>query len=134
MADALAIYHAAAYIDTRTAALWRRALLGLAVQTIVIFAITLLSVRFSVRRPVRHMTQWLHDLRSGKIAGTVTPAGDFEPLAREVTQLATSLTAARAAAQEDARLRDTAQATWTTERLKGCVEGRVGGSRPFAVS
>jgi trehalose-6-phosphate synthase len=134
MVGALAIVHDAAYIDTRTAALWRRALLGLAVQTIVIFAITLLSVRLSVRRPVRHMTQWLHDLRSGKIAGTVTPAGDFEPLAREVTQLATSLTAARAAAQEEARLRDTAQATWTTERLKVFVEGRLGGSRLFAVS
>src|SRR5260370_38145700 len=98
MADALAIYHAAAYINARTAALWRRALLGLAVQTIVIFAITLLSVRFSLRRHVRHMTQWLHDLRSGNIAGSVTPAGYFEPLAREVTQMHTRLTRARAAA------------------------------------
>ena len=97
---ALAIVHDTAYIDTRTAALWRRALLGLVVQTIVIFGITLLSVRLSVRRPMHHMTQWLRDMRSGKGAGTVSPTGDFEPLAREVTQLATSLTAARAAAQE----------------------------------
>jgi trehalose-6-phosphate synthase len=134
IAGALAIVHDAQYIDTRTDALWRRALLGVAVQTVVIFAITLLFVRLSVRRPVHHMTQWLRDMRSGKSAGPVTPAGDFEPLAHEVTQLATSLTAARAAAQEEARLRDTAEATWTTERLKVFVEGRLGGTRLFAVS
>ena len=51
-----------------------------------------------------------------------------------MTQLATSLTAARAAAQEEARLRDTAEATWTTERLRVFVEGRLGGTRLFAVS
>ena len=134
IAGALAIVHDTAYIETRTDALWRRALLGLAVQTVVIFAITLLFVRLSVRRPMHRMTQWLRDMRSGKIAGPVAPAGDFEPLAREVTQLATSLTAARAAAQEEARLRDTAEATWTTERLKVFVEGRLGGTRLFAVS
>ncbi len=50
IAGALAIVHDTAYIDTRTAALWRRALLGLAVQTVVIFGITLLSVRLSVRQ------------------------------------------------------------------------------------
>ena len=49
---ALAIVLDAAYIETRTAALWRRALLGVAVQTVVIFAITLLSVRLSVMRPM----------------------------------------------------------------------------------
>ena len=42
VAGALAIVHDTQYIDTRTAALWRRALLGVAVQTVVIFAITLL--------------------------------------------------------------------------------------------
>jgi trehalose-6-phosphate synthase len=131
---ALAIVHDVAYIDTRTAALWRRALIGVAVQTVVIFAITLLSVRLTVARPVIHMTQWLRDLRNGKASAAVTHPGEFEPLAREVTHLATSLSAARAAAQEEARLRDTAESRWTTERLKVFVEGRLGGTRLFAVS
>jgi trehalose-6-phosphate synthase len=131
---ALAIVHDAVYIDTRTAALWQRALVGVAVQTLVIVGITLLSVRLSVGRPIRHMTQWLRDLRTGKASTTVASTGDFEPLAREVTQLASSLSAARAAAQEEARLRDTAEATWTTERLRAFVEGRLDGARIFVVS
>jgi trehalose 6-phosphate synthase len=80
------------------------------------------------------MTQWLRDLRTGTAFGTVTPGGDFEPLAREMTQLATSLSAARAAAQEGARLRDTAESIWTTERLRVFVAGRLNGTRLFAVS
>jgi trehalose 6-phosphate synthase len=131
---ALAIVLDAAYIETRTSALWQRALLGVAVQTVVIFAITLLSVRLSVMLPMRHMTQWLRDLRAGRPSTVVPHTGDFEPLAREVTHLATSLSAARAAAEEEARLRDTAESTWTTERLRVFVEGRLGGTRLFAVS
>ena len=55
-------------------------------------------------------------------------------MTREVTRLATSLTAARAAAEEEARLRDTAESLWTAERLRIFVQGRLGGSRLFAVS
>ena len=131
---ALAIVHDTAYIDTRTAALWRRAILGVAVQTLVILGITLLSVRFTIGRPLSHMTQWLRELRTHGTSATITPGGDFEPLAREVKQLATSLNAARAAAQEEARLRHTAEATWTTERLRIFVEGRLGATRLFAIS
>src|SRR5262249_22546131 len=56
---ALAIVHDASYIDTRTAALWSRALLGMVVQTVVIVGIVLLSVRLSVGRPISRMTQWM---------------------------------------------------------------------------
>jgi trehalose 6-phosphate synthase len=131
---ALAILHDATYIDSRTAALWNRAILGVAVQTIVIVAIVLASVRLSIGLPVLHMAQWLRDLRTGAASPAVRPPGEFEPLAREVTKLASSLTAARAAAEEEARLRNSAEATWTTERLRVFVEGRLGGTRLFAVS
>ena len=95
----------------RTAALWRRALLGVAVQTVLIVGITLLSVRFSVGRPLRtHDAMAARPAHRESLARRSRPRGDFEPLAREVTQLATSLSAARAAAQEEARLRDTAEA------------------------
>jgi alpha,alpha-trehalose-phosphate synthase [UDP-forming] len=131
---ALAIVHDVSYIESRTAGLWRRALLGVAVQTVLIVAITLLLVHSSVRRPMLHMAQWLRDLRTGKASPGAGPAGEFEPLAREVTQLASSLTEARAAAQHEARLRDSAESTWTTERLRVFVENRLGGARLFAVS
>ena len=100
----------------------------------LIVGITLLIVRWSVGRPLRQMTQWLRDLRTAASRRTRTPAGDFEPLTREVTHLATSLTAARAAAEEEARLREPAESTWTTERLRVFVEGRLDGTRLFVVS
>jgi len=131
---ALAVLHDTTYIDSRTAALWKRALAGVGMQTIAIVGIVLLSVRLSIGRSIVHMTQWLRDLRTGANTSTPQPAGDFEPLAKEATKLASSLTAARAAAVEEARLRHSAEATWTNERLRIFVEGRMGGSRLFVVS
>jgi trehalose 6-phosphate synthase len=131
---ALAIVHDASYVDTRTAALWGRALIGIGVQTIVIVGIVLLSVRLNIGRPILHMTQWMHELRTGTGTPAALPPGEFEPLAREATKLASSLTAARAAAEEEARLRESADAMWTTERLRVFVEGRLGDTRLFAVS
>jgi trehalose 6-phosphate synthase len=134
MNGALAIVHDATYIDTRTAALWGRALIGIGVQTVVIVGIVLLSVRLNIGRPILHMTQWMHELRTGSATPVALPPIEFEPLAREAKQLASSLSAARAAAEEEARLRETADAMWTTERLRVFVEGRLGGTRLFAVS
>ena len=63
------------------------------------------------------------------------PGGaEFEPLTREVSRLASSFTAARAAAEEEARLRDTADSHWTTDRLRVFVQGKLNGSRLIAVS
>ncbi len=76
---ALAIVNDTGYIGTRAAALWRHALLGVAVQTIVIVGITLLSVRLGVGRPLHHMTQWMRDLRAGKVPAAVTHPGALPP-------------------------------------------------------
>ncbi len=132
----LAIFHEAMYIDSQVGAMWQRALTGVALQTVLIVSITLLTLRWGVVRPMRAMTQWLRDLRAGgdAQANAVPPQGEFAPLTREVTRLASSLTAARAAAQEEARLRDSAESTWTTDRLRVFVNGKLGGSRIFAVS
>jgi trehalose-6-phosphate synthase len=132
----LAIFHEAAYIDSQVAAMWRRALTGVAIQTVLIVSITLLTLRWGVGRPVLAMTQWLRDLRVGQVGAVnaVPPQGEFAPLTLEVSRLASSLTAARAAAEEEARLRDTAESTWTPDRLRVFVNGKLGGSRIFAVS
>ena len=48
----LAIFHDAAYIEQQTAALWRRALIGVAIQTFLIALITLLTIRMGLGRPL----------------------------------------------------------------------------------
>jgi trehalose 6-phosphate synthase len=82
------------------------------------------------------MAHWLRDLRTGRTSAEGEPPREeiFGPLAMEVTQLATSLNAARAAAQEEARLRDAGESLWTPERLRVSVRSKLNGSRLFVVS
>jgi trehalose 6-phosphate synthase len=132
----LAVFHDTAYISARIAGLWRRALIGVAVQTLLIGCITLLTLRFGYGRPLARMTEWMRELRTGAATGTpaIPEHGEFAPFTREVTRLAHSLVAARAAAEEEARLRDSAESNWTAERLRVFVRTRLGGDRLFAVS
>src|SRR5260370_37946625 len=58
----------------------------------------------------------------------------LQPLTREVSLIASSLTAARAAAEEEARLRDAGLSIWTPERLRISMRDKLNGSRLFAVS
>jgi trehalose 6-phosphate synthase len=133
---AIAIVHDVSYFSSRRAAIWRHALATVAAQTLLIVCITILVVRWSLGRPLRRMAHWLRDLRTGNVSAEGAPpeGGLFGPLTSEVTQLATSLNAARAAAEQEARLRDTAQSQWTPERLRIYVQTKLNGSRLFAVS
>ena len=56
---------------------WRHALTGMA-QTLLIVAITLLIVRWSLGRPLRHMAQWLRDLRTGNASAGGKPPEEFK--------------------------------------------------------
>lgn len=132
----LSLFHDAAYIDSQAEAIWRHALTGVLIQTILIAAVTLFMLRWGVGRPLMHMAEWLRETRLGTNAEapTMPDRGEFEPLTREVTRMASSLTAARAAAENEARLRDLAESSWTAERLRVFVRGKLRGSRLFAVS
>ncbi len=129
---AIAIFHNVAFI---AAPVWRHALTSVA-QTLLIVGMTLLIVRWSLGKPLRHMAQWLYDLRTGNASASGQPPKEefFRPLTSEVTHLAASLHVARAAAEEEARLRDAASAQWTAERLRISMRGKLRGSRLFAVS
>jgi trehalose 6-phosphate synthase len=139
---ALAVFHDSSYIDYQTLSLWRRAMIGVAVQTALIVGITLLTIRVGMARPLRRITQWLREQRISAGVGSATylnvppnpEFGDLEPLTREVTHLATSLAAARAAAAEEARLRQSAESNWTAERLRVFVQGRLNGDPLLVVS
>jgi alpha,alpha-trehalose-phosphate synthase [UDP-forming] len=133
---ALAIFQDAANLTTREASVWRHTIANLIVQAVLIIIITMLVVRWSLRRPLRRMVQWMEDLRTGKtpVESELPKEAMFQPLAKEVTKLAITLKAARAAADEEAHLRDTAQALWTPERLRIFVQTKLNGSRLFAVS
>jgi trehalose 6-phosphate synthase len=98
--------------------------------------ITLLIIRWSVEGPVAKTVQWMRELRMG---GAQQRAGlpdkdIFTPLTQEVAHFVKSLEAARAAAEEEARLREAAESLWTAERLRVHVQNRLQGSPLFVVS
>jgi trehalose 6-phosphate synthase len=129
---AVAVFHDVTFIR---ASIWRHAFFGVA-QTLIIVGIVLLIVRWSVGRPMQRMADWLHDLRTGKVAAheDLPEESMFAPLTKEVAQIATSLTTARAAAEEEARLREAGLSLWTPERLRISVGSKLDGSRLFVVS
>src|SRR5205085_9622439 len=67
----LAVFHDASYIDFKLAELWRRAFLGVAIHTLLIVSITLLSLRWGIGRPVLKLARWLREMRAG--AATEAP-------------------------------------------------------------
>ena len=129
---AIAVFHNVGFIE---ALVWRRALVSVA-QTLFIVGLTLLIVRWSFGRPLRRMAEWLHDLRTDQTSldRSLPKEEIFAPLANEVKQLATSLKTARAAAEEEARLREAGLSLWTPERLRISVQTKLGASRLFVVS
>src|SRR5258706_14983012 len=58
----------------------------------------------------------------------------FRPLAWEVVTLAESLSQARNAAENEARLREASESMWTADRLAVQVQTRLDGGRLFVVS
>ncbi len=134
-AGALVIIHDASYIKAQTLQLWWRTFLSTLAQAVFIALVTLLIIQLSILGPIARTTKWMKELRAGRGAAGRHGLDEkdlFQPLAQEVTHLARSLTYARAAAQEEARLRETAEARWTPERLRVHVRSKLG-DRPFFV-
>ena len=129
---AIAVFH---NLSSMGSPVWRQTLMSVA-QSLLIVAVTLLVIRWTFGSRLHRITQWLRDLHAGKaLLDTDLPKeGIFRPLASEVTRLATSLKEARASAEQEARLRDTAQALWTPERLRISVQSKLNGSRLLAIS
>ena len=132
----LAVVHDASYIRTQILLVWRRSFLRMLAQVFLIVFITLLIVRWSITGPIARAAQWMRALRTGKVPfrHEVPDLAMFRPLAREVATMAESLTQARTAAENEARLRDAAESTWTAERLSVQVRTRLKDARLFVVS
>jgi trehalose 6-phosphate synthase len=116
--------------------LWRRTAVRVGVLILLLGGITWGLVRWSVTRPIARIAEWTKQLKAGHPVGP-PPEADaslFGPLAGEVTGLARSLARARAAAEQEARLRLTGESVWTEERLKQFVQIRFGARPVFVIS
>jgi trehalose-6-phosphate synthase len=132
----LAIVHDVTYIREQSMQVWRETFFRVLAQVFLIVLITLLIVRWSITGPIARAALWMRALRTGKISmhHALPDLDVFRPLAREVATMAESLTHARNAAENEARLRDTAQSMWTADRLTVQLRTRLNDRHLFVVS
>ncbi|GAC1633397.1 MAG: trehalose-6-phosphate synthase [Candidatus Acidiferrum sp.] len=135
-AGALLVIYETSYIDTRVLHTLRDALLTALLETILITGLALVLVRWTFMDPLRRTVKWLQHLRTGEgSARQELPQGElFEQIHAEVTHLARDLDVARAAAEEEARLRESNATQWTAERLRVSLKSKLHDKPLFVVS
>lgn len=132
---ALLVVHDATYISQAVRRAWKDASLRMLVQICLLVLTTVVMFQRSVMGPIARTTAWMRALREGHLAESPLPEGDmFQPLAREASSFAVTLAAARASAEQEARLRDAAENSWTPGRLAVSLRSKLKGSRLFVVS
>ena len=133
---ALAIFHEAGYIEAETGSIWRETVLRVAVMAVLVVLATVLIVRWSIEGPIAKAVQWMRELRMGGLhERPAFPDEDLlKPLAREMTSMASSLAAARAAVEEKAVPYEAPESLWTPERLRFHVQSKLQESPLFVVS
>ncbi len=132
----LALVHDATYIDQQVAHTLRDSLVNALVQTLLVTLLALILVRWTLTGPLARTAKWLRTLRTGQShAPPSLPQGEvFDQLHHEVTHLARDLNAARATAEEEARLRDTNDSLWTAERLRVSLSSKLQNKPLFVIA
>ncbi len=131
---ALVMVYDTGYIRAATVRVWALALVHFGFQVLIIAAITLAIVRWTLMRPVTRAAEWLRAMRMGE-SRTAPPELDFlAPLTSEVAPLIESMQEARAAAAAEARLRNARAQIWTAQRLADHLRTKLAGSHLFVVS
>jgi uncharacterized membrane protein affecting hemolysin expression len=135
----LVLVHDTSYIDTQVSHTLRDSLVSALVQTLFITGLALILVRWTLTGPLTRTAKWLRGLRTGQAghasAPPELPEGQlFDQIHREVTHLARDLNAARATAEEEARLRESNVSLWTAERLRVSLSVKLQNKPLFVVS
>lgn len=109
----------AEYIGNILNSIWFSNFLRWFLQALVISIVTLFIVRWGILSPINKIIEWAKAARSGDVESLQKrPSVSFlEPLYREISGIAKAMQEAKAVAQEEAKLRTTAESVWTPERL-----------------
>ena len=116
---AIVFYTDAGYIKDLLNAIWLRNFFRWFLQAFIISIVTLLIVRWGVLTPLNRIVEWVKAARFGNIEPLKrrAPVDFLGPLYKEISGIAQAIQEAKAIAQEEAKLRTTAEAIWTPERL-----------------
>src|SRR6266704_1465449 len=132
----LALFHDTSYIGKQVSRTLRDSLLNALFQTLLITGLALVLVRWTFTEPLTRMANWLRTLRTGQpnVGPVLTKGEILDQLNHEVTHLARDLNTARAAAEEEARLRDSNASLWTAERLHVSLRNKLREKPLYVVS
>ena len=122
----LAVFHDAGYILAQSDRIWRDTVWHVVAQVLLVVLVTVLIIRWTIILPISRMAQWMKALRAGRpVPRPKIPNEDFlAPFSQEVMNMARSLAEARAAAAEEARLRESGESMWTEERLRASIQSK----------
>ena len=116
---AVIFYADAGYIKNIIGSIWLKNFFRWFIQALVVSFVTLFIVRWGILTPVNKVVEWIKAARFGNVEQLKkrSPTNFLAPLYREISGIAQAMQEAKAIAQEEARLRTTAEAIWTPERL-----------------
>ena len=136
VAGALVLFYETSYMQDRLSLIWKNNFIRFLINAFVISLTTLLLIRWSMVGPIAKMAEWMKGLRTEKNQGflALPTGGLFGPLTREITHMAKSITAARAVAEEEARLRHQGESLWTPARLKEQIRNLLQERPLFVIS
>jgi trehalose 6-phosphate synthase len=136
VAGTLALFHDTSNIDKQVSRTLRDSLVTAFVQTLLITGLALILVQWTFTGPLTRTAHWLRTLRTGQTnAPPALAQGEIlDQINKEVTHLARDLNTARAAAEEEARLRDSNASLWTADRLRVSLRSKLQEKPLFVVS
>jgi trehalose 6-phosphate synthase len=136
IAGILILFHDASYIAAQSSRIWRETLWHVVIQVFLIMLITFFAIRWTIDGPIKRVAEWMKDLRNGKVEPFPyrMTEGFLGPLSREAATLAQKLAEARAAAKEEAQLREASDSLWTANRLRASIQKRLEGRPLFVIS
>jgi trehalose 6-phosphate synthase len=133
---AIVLYTDAEYINNIISDIWLRNFLRWFFQALLVSLITLAIIRWRIFTPISQIEAWIKDARIGNVRHLreISPVGFLKPLHSEIIQIAAAMHEAKAIAEEEARLRTSAEAIWTPERLKAEMQNLLQGKKLVVVS
>ena len=134
--NAVVFYLDAGYIDKVVGSIWFRNFIRWFIQTFLVSLVTLLIIRWGIFSPINKIVDWAKAIRTGNIGQIkLQPHLKFlDPLHKEIEYIAKAMNEAKATAEEEARLRTSAEAIWTPERLKVEIENLLQNRKMIVVS
>lgn len=121
---ALLLAQNATYIEESLRAIWKDNLMRLLSQVVLFGVVIFILVRWVFYRSVSRLAESVQAMRKGDVRiEDLEGEGFLKPLAGEISKVTRSLSLARRAASEEARMRlEKLDSPWTAERLKEFIK------------